>query len=72
MLSASRPWSSKHVIRTGRRENKKIIYVYDFINMWTFLVGISVLRIKLQEIYIPKHFSHGEMPDEEEKEADDF
>jgi hypothetical protein len=29
---------SSTIIRAVRREKYKIIYVYDFINMWTFLV----------------------------------
>jgi hypothetical protein len=28
-----------HIIRAVRRENTKKSYVYDFINMWTFLVS---------------------------------
>jgi hypothetical protein len=38
MLSGAENNELLHIIRTGRRENTKIIYVYDFINMWTFLV----------------------------------
>jgi hypothetical protein len=35
---------SSYVIRAGRRENTKIIYVYDFINMWTFLVELAAVE----------------------------
>jgi hypothetical protein len=40
----------------------KIIYVYDFINMWTFLVELAAMKNKRLEIL--KRCSHGEMPDE--------
>jgi hypothetical protein len=33
---------------------KKIIYVYDFINMWTFLVELAAVEEQKQEIYILK------------------
>ena len=47
-------------------ENTKIIYVYDFINMWTFLVELAAVE-EAQEIgviYPSLLFSHGEMPAE--------
>ena len=47
------------------KENTKIIYVYDFINMWTFLVELaSVEEIETGVTYPNTLFSHGEMPDE--------
>ena len=46
-------------------QNTKIIYVYDFISMWTFLVELaSVEEPQLGESYPALLFSHGEMPDE--------
>lgn len=46
-------------------ENTKIIYVYDFINMWTFLVELaSIEEIEVGSTYPSTLFSHGEMPDE--------
>jgi hypothetical protein len=43
-------------------ENTKIIYVYDFINMWTFLLELAAVE---EENFISETlFSHGEMPDE--------
>jgi hypothetical protein len=57
-------------------ENTKIIYVYDFINMWTFLVELAAIEEQVVgNIYPETIFSHGEMPDEAlEKnfEADDM
>jgi hypothetical protein len=38
------------------KQNTKILYVYDFINMWTFLVELAAVEIKLLEIYILKLF----------------
>jgi hypothetical protein len=46
-------------------ENTKIIYVYDFINMWTFLVELAAIEDQeLGIIYPNLLFSHGVMPDE--------
>ncbi len=46
-------------------ENTKIIYVYDFINMWTFLVELaSIEEQEIGLIYPNLLFSHGIMPDE--------
>ena len=46
-------------------ESTKIIYVYDFINMWTFLVELaSIEEIEAGSTYPSTLFSHGEMPDE--------
>ena len=47
------------------KQNTKIIYVYDFISMWTFLVELaSVEEPQVGESYPALLFSHGEMPDE--------
>ena len=44
-------------------ENTKIIYVYDFINMWTFLIELAAVEeISAGVIYPDLLFSHGEMP----------
>ena len=43
----------------------KIIYVYDFFNMWTFLVELAAIEEKEQgETYPVLLFSHGELPEE--------
>ncbi|WP_395060598.1 hypothetical protein [Flavobacterium sp.] len=47
------------------KENRKIIYVYDFINMWTFLVELaSIEESSAGATYPETIFSHGEMPDD--------
>ena len=44
-------------------ENTKIIYVYDFINMWTFLVELAAVEESVSGNSYPETlFSHGEMP----------
>lgn len=44
-------------------ENTKIIYVYDFINMWTFLVELAAIEdVVPGAIYPETLFSHGEIP----------
>ncbi len=47
------------------KENTKIIYVYDFLNMWTFLVELaSIEDIVAGETYPSLLFSHGIMPED--------
>jgi hypothetical protein len=59
-------------------ENTKIIYVYDFINMWTFLVELAAVEEIVTGVTYPDLlFSHGEMPMEAgdksfEAEHEDF
>ena len=60
-------------------ENTKIIYVYDFINMWTFLVELAAIEEPTAGATYPETlYAHGEMPDEaleknfEADNADDF
>lgn len=44
-------------------ENTKIIYVYDFLNMWTFLIELAAIEdVSAGEIYPNTLFSHGIMP----------
>lgn len=44
-------------------ENTKIIYVYDFINMWTFLVELAAIEEHIPgQVYPDVLFSHGEVP----------
>ena len=46
-------------------DNTKIIYVYDFINMWTFLVELAAIEeTEAGATYPETIFSHGEMPAE--------
>jgi hypothetical protein len=54
-------------------ENTKIIYVYDFLNMWTFLVELAAIEdLTPGNIYPETLFSHGEMPmDAPEKDFSD-
>jgi hypothetical protein len=48
----------------------KIIYVYDFINMWTFLVELAAVEDQIAgNLYPETLFSHGEMPDEAEEKT---
>jgi hypothetical protein len=46
-------------LRSFRWEEHKIIYVYDFINMWTFLVELAVEE-QVAGISIPKLYSRME------------
>jgi len=44
-------------------QNTKIIYVYDFLNMWTFLVELAAIEeVAVGETYPSMLFSHGIMP----------
>lgn len=60
-------------------ENTKIIYVYDFLNMWTFFVELAAIEESEAGVTYPDLlFSHGEVPanapDKEfgAEDADDF
>ena len=45
------------------RDNTKLIYVYDFLNMWTFLIELAAIEeIQVSEEYPSVLFSHGVMP----------
>jgi len=45
------------------RENTKIIYVYDFMNMWTFFVELAAIEEAESGMNYPMVlFSHGNMP----------
>ncbi len=56
------------------KQQTKIIYVYDFINMWTFLVELAAIEEEVTGQNYPNlMFSHGELPEaapEKEFEAD--
>jgi len=44
-------------------DNTKIIYVYDFLNMWTFLVELAAIEdVVVGETYPSMLFAHGIMP----------
>nr|WP_294776937.1 hypothetical protein [uncultured Flavobacterium sp.] len=59
-------------------DQTKIIYVYDFINMWTFLVELAAIEEAETGVTYPNLlFSHGELPNvapekEFEAENEDF
>lgn len=45
------------------KESTKIIYVYDFLNMWTFLIELAAIEEpQIGESYPATLFAHGEMP----------
>jgi hypothetical protein len=48
---------------TLTEEDNKIIYVYDFLNMWTFFVELAAIEESEVGVAYPDLlFSHGEMP----------
>lgn len=59
-------------------DRTKIIYVYDFINMWTFLIELAAIEEAEHGVSYPDLlFSHGELPNtapekEFEAEENDF
>jgi hypothetical protein len=45
-------------------ENTKIIYVYDFLNMWTFFIELAAIEERESGVTYPDLlFSHGILPD---------
>lgn len=51
-------------------EKTRLLYVYDFLNMWTFMVELAdIAETETGQIYPNLMYSHGEIPEEaEEKE----
>ncbi len=63
------------------KEKTRMLYVYDFLNMWTFMVELAdIAETETGQIYPNLMYSHGEIPEEapekefiaEEIEDDDF
>lgn len=47
------------------REQPRLLYVYDFLSMWTFLVELAdIAEIDSNQTYPNLMFAHGEIPDE--------
>ena len=47
------------------KEQTKLIYVYDFLNMWTFLVELAEIADRQEGLTYPNlMFAHGEIPEE--------
>jgi hypothetical protein len=65
VLGEQKTMSDYQLVDILDQENTKIIYVYDFINMWTFLVELAAVEEQVAgNMYPETIFSHGEMPDE--------
>lgn len=49
----------------NHKQQTKLIYVYDFLNMWTFLVELAEIAEREEgRIYPNLMFAHGEIPEE--------
>lgn len=47
------------------KRNTKLIYIYDFLTMWTFLVELAeIAEMEIGRIYPNLMFAHGEIPEE--------
>ncbi len=47
------------------KENIRLLYVYDFMNMWTFMIELAdIAEIETGRIYPNLMYSHGEIPAE--------
>ena len=47
------------------KQRTKLIYIYDFLTMWTFLVELAdIAEIEIGMIYPNLMFAHGEIPEE--------
>ncbi len=47
------------------REQPRLLYVYDFLSMWTFLVELAdIADVDPAQTYPNLMFAHGELPDE--------
>ncbi|MDN3725007.1 hypothetical protein QRD02_11475 [Aequorivita sp. SDUM287046] len=46
-------------------ENTRLLYVYDFLNMWTFMVELAdIAEAQAGMLYPNLMYSHGQIPDE--------
>lgn len=63
------------------KEKTRLLYVYDFLNMWTFMVELAdIAEAEAGQIYPNLMYTHGQIPEEapekefiaEEIEDDDF
>lgn len=46
-------------------ENTRLLYVYDFLNMWTFMVELAdIAEAEIGQSYPNLMYSHGEIPEE--------
>ena len=65
VLGEMKTMADYHLTDLLDNQNTKIIYVYDFINMWTFLVELAAVEDEVVgETYPSLLFSHGIVPDE--------
>lgn len=47
------------------KQNTRLLYVYDFLNMWTFMVELAdIAEMEIGRIYPNLMYSHGEIPEE--------
>jgi len=47
------------------KENTRLLYVYDFLNMWTFMVELAdIAEAEAGQIYPNLMYSHGQIPEE--------
>ena len=47
------------------RENTRLLYVYDFLNMWTFMVELAdIAEAEEGQMYPNLMFAHGQIPEE--------
>ena len=45
-------------------DNNKLIYIYDFLNMWTFLIELIEIAEEVNEVSYPNIiFSKGDIPE---------
>ena len=57
--------SSTRVNEVVSEKRTKLVYVYDFLSMWTFLVELAdVGEFEIGRIYPNLMFAQGEIPDE--------
>ena len=56
--------SSVAINQVINNENNKLIYIYDFLNMWVFLIELIEVSEEIKEINYPNIiFSKGELPE---------
>ena len=59
-----------HLSSIVSESQKKFIYIYDFLNLWTFYIDIFEIKDQKKDAIYPKYiFSKGNLPDEAPKKT---
>lgn len=65
MEDSARNMQNTQIQDVVSKEETKLIYIYDFLNMWTFLIELADIAEPVPGVLYPNlMFAHGQIPDE--------